>query len=57
MMDLVDLIIYLLLGGLVIYVVYWILGMLALPEQIKKVVMVVVAVSGLLWLLQTFGII
>ena len=53
---LVRLIIYLLLGGLVIYLVYWILGMLTLPQPVKTVILIVVAVVVLLWLLSTFNI-
>jgi len=53
---LVRLIIYLLLGGLIVFIVYWIIGMLALPQQVKTVILIVVAVIVLLWLLSTFGI-
>ena len=53
---LVRLIIYLLLGGLIVYIVYWIIGMLALPQPVKTVILIIVAVIVLLWLLSTFGI-
>ena len=53
---LVRLIIYLLLGGLIIWIVYWIIGMLAIPQQVKTVILIVVAVIVILWLLATFGI-
>lgn len=53
---LIALIIYLVLGGLVIYLVYWILGMLTLPQPVKTVILIIVAVIVLLWLLSTFGI-
>lgn len=53
---LVRLIIYLLLGGLIIYIVYWILGMLTLPQPVKTVILIILAVIVLLWLLSTFGI-
>jgi hypothetical protein len=53
---LVRLIIYLLLGGLIIYIVYWILGMLTLPQPVKTVILIILAVIVLLWLLATFGI-
>ena len=52
----VRLIIYLLLGGLVVYLIYWILGMLTLPQPVKTVILIIVAVIVLLWLLSTFGI-
>ena len=53
---LVRLLIYLVVGGLIIYVVYWIVGMLTLPEVVKTVIWVVVALLVLLWLLSTFGV-
>jgi len=56
MNDLLHLLIYLLIGGLVVYVVYWIVGMLALPQPVKTVILVIVALVVLLWLLSTFGI-
>jgi hypothetical protein len=48
------LLIYLLLGGLVVYAVYWIIGMLALPQPVKNIILVIVAVIVLIWLLVTF---
>jgi hypothetical protein len=53
---LVRLLIYLVLGGLIIWIVYWIVGMLTLPQQVKTVILIIVAVIVLLWLLSTFGI-
>jgi hypothetical protein len=53
---LIELIIYLLLGGLLLYIVFWILGMLTLPQQVKTIILIIVAVIVLLWLLSTFGI-
>jgi hypothetical protein len=53
---LIELIIYLLLGGLVIFVVYWIIGMLTLPQPVKTVILIIVAVIVLLWLLSTFNV-
>jgi hypothetical protein len=54
---LVQLIIYLLLGGVVVYLVYWILGMLTLPQPAKQIFLVVLAIIVLLWLLRTFGLV
>lgn len=54
---LVQLIIYLLLGGIIVYIVYWIVGMLTLPQQVKTAICLIVAVLVLLWLLATMGII
>ena len=53
---LLRLIIYLVLGGLVVWIVYWIVNMLTLPPQVKTVILIIVAVIVLLWLLSTFGI-
>ena len=53
---LVRLLIYLVLGGLIIYLVYWIIGMLTIPQQVRTVILIIVAVVVLLWLLATFGI-
>jgi len=53
---LVRLLIYLVLGGLIVWIVYWIVGMLAIPPQVRTVILVIVAVIVLLWLLATFNI-
>lgn len=54
---LVNLLIYLLVGGLIVYVVYWIIGMLSIPLQAKNIILVVVAIIVLLWLLRVFGLV
>lgn len=54
---LVQLIVYLLLGGIVVYLVYWIVGMLTLPQPVKTAICLIVAVLVLLWLLATMGVI
>lgn len=54
---LVQLIIYLILGGIVVYIVYWIVGMLTLPQPIKTAICLLVALIVLLWLLATMGVI
>ena len=51
---LLQFVIYLLLGGLVIFLVHWILGMISLPENIKSVILVVIAIGVVIWLLVTF---
>jgi hypothetical protein len=48
------LLIYLVIGGLIIYAVYWIVGMLDLPPQVKKIITVVIAILVLIWLIVTF---
>ncbi len=53
---LVQLLVYLLVGGLIIYVVFWIVGMLTLPQPIKNVITIIVALIVLLWLLSTLGV-
>jgi hypothetical protein len=55
--SLISLLIYLLIGGLIIWVVYYILGMLTLPQPVKQIILVVVAIVALLWLLRTFGLV
>jgi hypothetical protein len=54
MNNLLNLIIYLLLGGVIIYLVYWILGMVAIDPRLRQVISVVVAVIVIIWLLVTF---
>jgi hypothetical protein len=53
---LIQLLLYLLIGGLIVYVVYWIIGMTPLPQPVKNVVGVIVAIIVLLWLLGAAGI-
>jgi hypothetical protein len=53
---LINLLVYLLVGGVIVYVVMWIVGMLAIPQPIKNVVTAIVAIIVLLWILSTLGI-
>ena len=53
--SMLNLLVYLLLGGLVIYAVYWILGMIDLPPEVKRTVTVVFAVFVLIWLIWTIA--
>lgn len=53
---LLQLLIYLLIGGLIIYAVYWIIGLLELPPQVKTIAALIVAIVVLIWLLRTFGL-
>jgi hypothetical protein len=48
-----ELLIYLLLGGLVVYAVYWIVGMIDLPPEVKRTVTLVFAVLVIVWLVYT----
>jgi len=49
--NMLELLIYLLLGGAVIAVVYWILGMIDLPVEVRRTVTIVLAVLVLVWLI------
>jgi len=49
-----QLLIYLLIAGAIIAVLFWILGMLDLPPNVKNIITVVVSVIILIWLLVTF---
>lgn len=53
---LITFVIELALAGLVVYAIYWFIGILALPQPIKNVVLAVVAIVALLWLLSITGI-
>lgn len=53
---LISLAVYLLLGGLIIYLCYWIINMTPLPQPVKTVIGVIVAIIVLLWLLGAAGI-
>lgn len=52
----ISLLITLLIGAIIIYVVYLIVGMLSLPQPIKNIVFLIIGVIVLVWLLQTFGL-
>lgn len=56
MNEFVTLLIYLLLAGVLIYVVQLLLGMLAIPSQIKMIILIIVALIFLLWILRAVGI-
>ena len=56
MSELLTLLIYLLIGGIVIYVVNLIIGMLSLPPQVKTIVLIIVGLVFLLWILRVLGI-
>jgi anaerobic C4-dicarboxylate transporter len=54
MNTLVQLIIYLLLGGVIIWLTQWILSMVTLDGRLKQAILVVVAVLVIVWLVTTF---
>jgi hypothetical protein len=53
---LIQLILYLILGGIIVYVVQWIISMLTLPQPVKMAILLLVAVLVLIWLLRTAGL-
>ena len=56
MSELLTLLIYLLIAGVVIYVVNIVVGMLSLPPQVKTIVLIIVGLVFLLWILRVLGI-
>jgi len=54
MNSLVELLVYLLVSALIIYVVFFILGMLAIDARLKQVLLVVVSFVVIIWLVLTF---
>jgi len=50
-----ELLLYLLLGGGVIAVVYWILGMIDLPPEVRGTVTLIFAVLVIVWLVYTLA--
>ena len=55
-MDIVSLLIWLLVAGIVIYVIHLIVGMLALPAQVKTIVLIIVALVFLIVILRMLGV-
>lgn len=53
----VSLLITLLIALVVVYLVYLVMGYLNLPEPIRQVVYIIIALVVILWLLRTFGIV
>lgn len=54
--SLIMLVIYILVIGLVVYALNWLLAQLALPQPVKTIILVIVAIIVLLWILQQFGL-
>ena len=52
----ISLLITLLLVAVIVYIVYLILGMISLPDPIKKIIYLVVGLIIIIWLLQYFGL-
>jgi hypothetical protein len=53
---LLTLLIYLLIAGVVIYVVNLLIGMLTLPGQVKTIILIIVSLIFLVWILRTLGL-
>lgn len=56
MNQLISLLIYLLVAAIVLYAVHLVIGMLALPAQVKTIALIIVGLVALLWILNTLGI-
>lgn len=54
---LINLLIWLLVFALVIYVVYWVLGMMSLPGKVREIACLILGLIFLLVLLQRLGFI
>ena len=54
--SLLQLLIYLLIAGAVIYAIQLIMGLLTIPAPIKTIVMIVIALVFLIWILRALNI-
>lgn len=54
--SLITLIIVILLLGLLVYALNWLLGQLALPQPVRMIILVIVAILVLLYVVRTFGL-
>lgn len=53
---LITLIIYILLLGLLIYALNWLLAQMTLPQPVKTIILVIVAILVLLYMARTAGL-
>ena len=51
----ISLLITVVVFALICYVLFWLLGYLAVPEPIRKVVVVVVVLIAVIWILSSLG--
>ena len=56
MPDIITLLVYLLVAGILIYVVQLVLGMLAIPQQIKTIILIIIGLVFLIWILRALGV-
>ncbi len=52
----VSFLLYLLVAGLVVWAVHWFIGLLTLPEPIRQIILVIVAIIAILWLVSSLGL-
>jgi len=50
----ISLLVTALVFGLICYLIFWVLGYLAVPDPIRKVVVVIVVVVAVIWLITNF---
>ncbi len=50
----ISLLITLLIFAVVCYVIFWVMGYLAVPDPIRKVITVIIVVIAVIWLLSNF---
>lgn len=54
--DPIHLLINVLIAGIIVWAAHWFLNTLGLPEKIRQIVVVIIAVVALFWLLRMFGL-
>ena len=52
--ELVKLIIYLIMGGLIVWLAQTIVGLFAIPPEAKRIIVVAVGIIVVLWLISVF---
>ena len=53
-MSLVSLLIFVLVAGLIIYLIFWAMSYLGMPEPIRKVIVVIIVIIAIVWLMGNF---
>ena len=54
--SLITFLIVLIIAGCVIYALNWFIGLLAIPQPIKNVILIAIGLIALLWLLSFTGV-
>lgn len=52
----IELLIWIIVVALVVYLLFWILGQIAMPQPVRTVIIVLVALILLVYLVQRFGL-